>query len=871
MARIRVRYNPYLLKTNIQIDGKNLTEKDSILQYVQGKRLQEWIGDFPKKLREECNTRNFEIKFYGLDLDWDDFKYGFEEAVNNKIIDSANLKLIKGKKTEDIENKIVEIFNDLQNGPIDDFKTPQLTESFKRVQEEIFPINVIATMSAGKSTLINALLSNKLMPSKNEACTATITRITDNGNPRFTAIVYDKEGQIIDNIDDLDYETMEKLNSNENVSEIFVEGNIPFLDAEDTRLMLVDTPGPNNSQNQAHKNTTYSIIKGDSNNLILYVLNGTQLSANDDDNLLRNISEEIRQGGKQARDRFLFVINKADQFEPENESIKKIINNAKQYLSNHGIYDPQIFPCSAFTALNTRTLLKDVDIDNLTRSEMRALPSSANKTLSQIDTFIENEDMHMERYSIVSPTTKKEIERELQKATEERDTKRLALIHCGIYSIEAAITAYVKKYAKTKKIKDLVETFQAILTKNAIIESTKSKIAENRELAKRFEQRWKTVQTQINDGKEAQKFKNKIKELNPMKKIEKKAEELRDETVDKTTSIFEGYNDILSNEREVRDLVKSFNKITSDSIAEMTANLENVIHSEIVDAGEKILSEYQDQINSFDEKDRENQDLNFNTVDLIKDKLQEMRNNVKTQFSHEFVQETVDETGTYEEKRERIKVGEETYVVGTHEELVGYKKVAVGSHDECIGTKRVKVGSHREWAGTRTVKNPKRDGFLKNIWGALCGESKYIDEDVYKDVDDYEDQDVYRTVTDYEDQAQYRTVNDYGTRGVYETKITKEFKAKVDAIQVKCISKLRQDLDTGIEGALKYSKEQSNNMKNQLIDMLDKLNDIIKEKYEELNSCASGKENQEKEMARNQKILKWIEDNQREIDQVLKI
>lgn len=842
MAKIRIRYNPYILKTDIEIDGRRLNERDSVLQFVQGKRLQEWVGDFPQKLKEECNTKNFKIRFWGLKLDWEDFEYSFEEAKNNNIIDSSSTLEYRGcKNTEDIEEKIIDIFNDLQNGPIEDFKNPQLRESFRRVQEEIFPINVIATMSAGKSTLINALLSNKLMPSKNEACTATITRITDNGNPRFTATVYDKDGKIINNIDDLDYDTMDELNSNKNVSEIFVEGNIPFLDAEDTRLMLVDTPGPNNSQNQAHKNTTYSIIKSDSNNLILYVLNGTQLSANDDDNLLRNISEEIKQGGKQARDRFLFVINKADQFEPENESIKKIINNAKNYLANHGIYDPQIFPCSAQTALNTRTLLKDLDIDNLTRSQMKALKPSANKTISQIDTFVNNEDMHMEKYSVVSPTTKKFIKEELEKAIEENDTKKQALIHCGIYSIEAAITAYVKKYAKTKKIKDLVETFQAILTKNAVIESTKSKIAENRELAKRFEQRWKTVQTQINDGKEAQKFKNRIKELNPMKKIEKKAEELKDDTVDKTTSIFSNYGDTISNEREVRELVKSFNKITSDSIAEMTANLENVIHSEIVEAGEKILSEYQNQINSFDEKDRESQDLDFNTVDLINDKLQEMRNNVKAQFSHEFVQETVDETGVYEEKSERVKIGEETYVTGTRQQYVGSQKV--------------KTGERQVYAGSIKVKNPKREG-----WGFFNIFEPWKIEKA-----------IYNTEDVYEEKPMYETVNEYGTRGVYETRTRTEFRARVNDIQVKCISKLREDLDTGIEGALKYSKEQSNKMKNQLIDMLDKLNDIIKEKYEELNNCASGKANQEQEMKNNQKILQWIIANQKAIDEILKI
>ena len=38
-----------------------------------------------------------------------------------------------------------------------------------------------------------------------------------------------------------------------------------FLDSRSMALMLVDTPGPNNSQNQAHKNTTYQAIRDDSN------------------------------------------------------------------------------------------------------------------------------------------------------------------------------------------------------------------------------------------------------------------------------------------------------------------------------------------------------------------------------------------------------------------------------------------------------------------------------------------------------------------------------------------------------------------------------------------------------------------------------
>ncbi|MBP3665407.1 MAG: dynamin family protein, partial [Tyzzerella sp.] len=38
-------------------------------------------------------------------------------------------------------------------------------------ENNVFPVIVMATMSSGKSTLINALLGQQVLPSKNEACT----------------------------------------------------------------------------------------------------------------------------------------------------------------------------------------------------------------------------------------------------------------------------------------------------------------------------------------------------------------------------------------------------------------------------------------------------------------------------------------------------------------------------------------------------------------------------------------------------------------------------------------------------------------------------------------------------------------------------
>ena len=71
------------------------------------------------------------------------------------------------------------------------------------------------------------------------------------------AKVYDKDGTLIQTNAELTYETMEQLNSNPSVSRIQVEGNIPFVTSDDVSLVLVDTPGPNNSRDPEHKAATY--------------------------------------------------------------------------------------------------------------------------------------------------------------------------------------------------------------------------------------------------------------------------------------------------------------------------------------------------------------------------------------------------------------------------------------------------------------------------------------------------------------------------------------------------------------------------------------------------------------------------------------
>lgn len=847
MAQIYVKYNPYKMQTDIAINGKDIPVDSSLYTVVKGKRLQEWVGHFPQMLVKELNTVDFDVEFKGMDLDYDDFKEAFNHAREDGTLKKFTLKFIEGKTNVDVNDKIVQIFKDLQDGPVEEFKDPKLERAFISINNSEFPINVIATMSSGKSTLINALLCCKLMPSKNEACTATITEILDNDDDHFEAVVCDKDGNVIEEISNLTYEEMDRLNSNENVHKIEVEGDIPFLDARSTALKLVDTPGPNNSQNQEHKNTTFRAINNDANNLILYVLNGTQLSTNDDASLLSYVAEQIKKGGKQVRDRFLFVINKMDCFNPEEEDIGEAIGTAKQYLAKYGIDDPQIYPCSAFTALNIRTCLDGINIDNLTRAEEKQLPSAARDSLPMIDKFNEYEQMYLEQYSTLSPSAQSRINFELSKAEKNNDSKAQALIHCGIRSIEEAITAYVKKYARTKKIKDLVESFREVLESSQVLTKAKTQVATSEEAAKELEERAKAVTAKIDDGKHIKEFKKKIEALDPMPSIKKKADKLKANAVTKTTRVFEPYGDTITSKSEAKNLVLHFTDLSSDSIAEITTELDSAINREIIDTGKKLLEEYQAKLSQFDEESGDRQ-LDFGSADLIRGALNNMRENAARWSSGEFAAKTVDNYGktTTEEKVYYEKTGQQA------------EKVADGTEQVKVGKKKVQVGTKWEKTGeTRTVKNPDRH-FWNFLWTP-----KFVEEDVYENVPQYEDQDVYET------QIKYKTI----MRDVYEERIEKveKFSAKTAEIQAGLIRTLRSSLDNGINNALDYAEKQTKAMKAQFSQMFDELDELIKAKYAELEKCAGDKKTKDEELKKNKKILEWIEACSAEIDDVLEI
>ena len=125
----------------------------------------------------------------------------------------------------------------------------------------VFHIAVTATMSAGKSTFVNALLGNEIFPESNTACTAKITSVYDNDlYNRVTGIALHngKLKNISNNLTNVD---LAEWNGNADFDRIILEGNLDNITNSKKIVAVHDTPGTNFSGDQAHHDITFDFLK----------------------------------------------------------------------------------------------------------------------------------------------------------------------------------------------------------------------------------------------------------------------------------------------------------------------------------------------------------------------------------------------------------------------------------------------------------------------------------------------------------------------------------------------------------------------------------------------------------------------------------
>ncbi len=599
MQKVFIRHNPFTIETVFRINDQELPEESKLSKY-SCERFQLWLNELIGELKEELNENSFKIDFHGTELDYQDLKLEVDNH-NHCNSDKIDLEFIKCLSIKEKQSDLKKLFQELQNGPFEELRSESIKNAFSKAFNTEFEIGVIATMSSGKSTVINAILGQELMPSKNEACTATIARVKDiDGLDKFRARAFDKEGSIVSEWkENATLGDIDRFNSDKWVSMIEIEGNIPHISSGHMNLVLVDTPGPNNSRDESHKEHTFRFIKSDQKPMVLYVLNGTQLSTTDDAYLLGSVAESMRVGGKQSKDRFIFAVNKIDAFDPEKgESIQRTLDNVKNYLEGFGIENPNIYPLSAEMAKVIRMEKNGIVLTRKQRNQY-----------NNFEQFTQQVSMNMLQYSPLSLTSRKKIDDLIQQTREEAEK---ALYYSGLPSIEFAINEYLEKYALPAKIVNVVNSFKGVLKEKQLDVKLRETMQKSESQRNKINQMMGQIKQQLEQGKKAELVKKRIEDL----RIDpKKTDSIRQE-VDRF--ITEVYSEItgpqMSPENAKVVIQEAMRKINFFSNA-FKVDMDKLIKQEIVYQAQQLINNFKTYVaDLIDIKDRTKPSLEFDVL-----------------------------------------------------------------------------------------------------------------------------------------------------------------------------------------------------------------------------------------------------------------
>lgn len=321
------------------------------------------------------------------------------EKTNRCFLEKSHIFLLRkigGHFTEGVLEYIYGYFEGANNGsniPAELIKHRTADIEFKN--KPLKKVLVVATMSAGKSTLINALIGNKINKVASTVCTNKI---------RF---VYNKqatEGALLECTGPrYVYTDNHKIAQHDSVENACVHFQ-SILGNE--RLCLIDTPGVNFNGDHSHGEMTRNAVKANDYDILLFVSNATQFLTDDDASILEFVIRNCKK-------KIIFCLNQSDRFNSDDDSIYETLNIWETTLIKNGIHKPNIVTISAQWALLLRLEQQMLELTKSDRTELRYLKDDIR------DSFY-----HFEQYC--------------SNKVDERNSEDL-LIHTGIINLESLI------------------------------------------------------------------------------------------------------------------------------------------------------------------------------------------------------------------------------------------------------------------------------------------------------------------------------------------------------------------------------------------------------------------------------------------------
>ena len=236
-------------------------------------------------------------------------------------------------------------------------------------------IIITANMSAGKSTLINAIIGRNVARTSQEVCTGNIcyfcNKAFDDKRVHFysTSFSYDAE--------ETDIKTFEWDRP--------VDIALYFRSAENyrQRICLIDTPGVNSAVNSEHGEIAKRCITSESYDLALYILNANKLGTEEEIRYLKWVSEHV------PKEKVIFVLNKLDDFRASDDDMESSIDGVREDLTRAGFEKPMIFPISAYYAYLIKKKMSNQPLSEDEEDEYMLYTKKFNKPKYDLSRFYE--------------------------------------------------------------------------------------------------------------------------------------------------------------------------------------------------------------------------------------------------------------------------------------------------------------------------------------------------------------------------------------------------------------------------------------------------------------------------------------------------
>jgi hypothetical protein len=280
------------------------------------------------------------------------------------------------------------------------------------------------------------------------------------------------------------------------------------------------------------------------------------------------------------------------------------------------------------------------------------------------------------------------------------------------------------------------------------------------------------------------------------------------------------------------------------------------VEKEVNQTGKELIVAYQKKLEGID--NTVGSSLNFSTADLVSGVLSRMKTTA-IDYSPSGKMRSQQESSVDSIHKDEV----EKYTVDVIKMKQVKKTIQDGVDKVKTGEERVVVGTHEEKVGTKKVKKPRK-GLFGGIKDKIFG-VQYEDVDEYQTFEDVEYRDVYKYVPHMKDVfEEIPTVEQ-------ETRTKTRYVVEVAELQMELLTPINKQLDQDVKELISAASVCIDDLKAQFLKSFDELDELIKNKYTELESYIEQEDAMQKRKDDCECMLEFIQDNLQELHDALDV